>query len=84
MAQLSEEQFVEITNLHTPKKFEKGIEVLVMRDGIGYIDAIMEYCVLHNIDVDITPKLITKALRDKLEAEAIKFNFLPKVGRLPV
>ena len=84
MPQLTEEQFLEITNLHTPKKFEKGIEILVMRDGIGYIDAIMEYSVEHGIDYDIIPKLITKSLKDKLEAEAIEFNFLPKVGILPV
>ena len=84
MSQLTEEEFLEITNLHNPKKFSKNIEVIVREQGLRYIDAIMEYCSEHNIDNDIIPKLLTRQLKDKIQAEAVQFNFLPKVGLLPV
>ena len=84
MSQLTEEEFLEITNLHNPKKFSKNIEVIVREQGLRYIDAIMEYCSEHNIDNDIIPKLLTRQLKEKVQVEAIQFNFLPKVGALPV
>ena len=84
MTQLTEEEFLEITNLHNPKKFSNKIEVMVMEHGLRYVDAIMEYCSEHNIDNDIIPKLITRQLKDKVQAEAVQYNFLPKVGLLPI
>ena len=84
MTQLTEEEFLEITNLHNPKKFSKNIEIMVREQGFRYIDAIMEYCSEHNIDNDIIPKLITRQLKDKVQAEAVQYNFLPKVGLLPI
>ena len=44
----------------------------------------MEYCEENDVDMDIVPKLITAPLRDKLHAEARKYNFLPKIGMLPI
>ena len=84
MAQLSEEEFLEITNSHNPKKFSSMIEAIVSRDGIRYMDAIFDYCLESNIDVDIVPKLLTASLRDKIQVEAMNYNFFPKVGQLPV
>tara|TARA_Y100001949_G_C15836700_1_gene264428 strand:+ start:54 stop:308 length:255 start_codon:yes stop_codon:yes gene_type:complete len=84
MKSLSEEEFLEITKLHNPKKFSDAICSLVRVEGLGYMDAIIDYCVRHNIDTDIVPKLLSKSLKDKVEAEAVKFNFLPKTGSLPL
>ena len=84
MGNLSEEEFLEITNLHNPKKFSNKIEVMVMEHGLRYVDAIMEYCDEVDIDIDIVPKLLTRTLREKVKAEAVTYNFLPKVGLLPV
>ena len=84
MSQLTEEEFLEITNLHNPKKFSKNIEIIVSEQGLRYIDAIMEYCSEHNIDNDIIPKLLTRQLKDKIQVEAMEYNFLPKIGLLPV
>jgi len=84
MAKLSEEEFLEITNLHNPRKFSDAICDLVRDEGLGYMDAILDYCVRHNIDTDIVPKLLSKSLKDKVEAEAVKFNFLPRTGSLPL
>ena len=84
MAQLTEEQFLEITNLHSPKKFSNNIELMVKDQDLRYIDAVLEYCSLHNIDNDIIPKLLTRQLKEKLEVEAVEYNLLPRVGSLPV
>tara|TARA_Y100001973_G_C5200960_1_gene337617 strand:+ start:1337 stop:1591 length:255 start_codon:yes stop_codon:yes gene_type:complete len=82
--QLTEEQFLEITNSHNPKKFSNIIEKIVVDDGIRYVDAIMEYCEDKDIDIDIVPKLLTQSLRDKIHAEALDYNFFPKIGQLPI
>ena len=84
MSRLTEEEFLEITNLHNPKKFSKNIEIMVREQEIRYIDAVMEYCSDHNIDNEIIPKLLTRQLKEKIQAEAVQYNFLPKVGLLPV
>ena len=84
MSQLTEEEFLEITNLHNPKKFSKNIEVMVREFNIRYIDAVIEYCIKHDIDNEIIPKLLTRQLKDKIQVEAMEYNFLPKIGLLPV
>ena len=84
MAKLTEEEFFEITNLHNPRKFSDAICELVRNEGISHVDAVLEYCVQNDIDTEIVPKLLNKPLKDKLEAEAIRFNFLPKTGSLPL
>ena len=42
MAKLTEEEFLEITNLHNPKKFSDAICNLVRSEGLGYMDAILD------------------------------------------
>ena len=84
MAKLTEEEFLEITNLHNPRKFSDAIYELVSSEGLSYMDAVLEYCNEHDIDTDIVPKLLNKSLRDKIEAEAVRFNFLPRIGSLPL
>ena len=44
----------------------------------------MEYCEDKDIDIDIVPKLLTQSLRDKIHAEALDYNFFPKIGQLPI
>ena len=84
MVDLTEEQFLEITNSHNPKRFSTMIEKLVIDDEVRYIDAIMEYCEDKDIDLTIVPKLLTTSLKDKLQVEAMEYNFFPRVGQLPL
>ena len=53
MAKLSEEEFLEIANLHNPRKFSDAICDLVRNEGLGYMDAIIDYCGRHDIDTDM-------------------------------
>ena len=62
MAGITEEEFLELTNAHTPKTFSLAVERMARESEIGYLDAIIEYANDHNIEMDIVPKLITKLL----------------------
>ena len=63
-------------------KFTKDIETLVQKTpGLRYIDAIVEYCETHTIELESVPKLISKPLKEKLKHEAMELNFLKKTSR---
>ena len=83
MVDLTEEQFLEITNLHSPETFSVKIEIMAVDMEIIHMDAIFHCCEEEDIDIDIVPKLINKSLKDKLEVEARELNFLPRLGSLP-
>ncbi len=67
-----------------PKKFMRDIEIYVKRYDISYLEAIMQYCEDNHLEIESVPKLVGNPLKEKLEAEAIKLNFLPKTGTLPI
>jgi hypothetical protein len=70
----------------TPKKFAMLIEQVV-RTGKGtvtYMDAILDYCEKHEMEPDAVAPLISKPLKEKIEADARELNFLPRVATLPV
>jgi hypothetical protein len=48
---------------------------------MNYIDAILHYCDLNNIEVETVSKLITKPLKEKLKFDAQKLNFIKKTSR---
>ena len=63
-------------------KFTTDIESKVQdTPGLRYIDAIVEYCEIHTIDLESVPKLISKPLKEKLKLEAMELNFLKKTSR---
>ena len=67
-----EEQFL------TKSKFTKLIEGTVATMKIPYMDAILHVCQKNNIEPEDVKKFISPVIRDKLEAEAMDLNFLPK------
>ena len=70
----------------TPKKFAVIIEGIV-GEGNGqtsYMDAILDYCAKHQMEPDAVAPLISKPLKEKIEADARELNFLPRVATLPI
>ena len=67
-----EEQFL------TKSKFTKLIESTVADMKIPYMDAILHVCNKNDIEPEDVKKFISPVIRDKLEAEAMDLNFLPK------
>lgn len=68
----------------TPKKFAIQIEEIVSKGGVSYMDAILDYCEKNQMEPDTIGPLISKPLKEKLEADARELNFLPRVATLPV
>ena len=67
-----EEQFL------SKSKFTTLIEATVADLKIPYMDAIIKVCETNNIEIEDIRKFISPVIKDKLEAEAMDLNFLPK------
>ena len=65
----------------TPQKFAMDIEKIVVDEELNYIDAIIHYCEINNIEVESVTKLISKPLKQRLKWDAIRLNFMKKTSR---
>ena len=65
----------------TPQKFALDIEKIVVDEELNYIDAIIHYCEINNIEVESVTKLISKPLKERLKWDAIRLNFMKKTSR---
>lgn len=63
-------------------KFSKIIESQVIDKKLSYMDAVIETCDMTNIDPQDVKKFISKVIKEKIEAEAMSLNFLPKQNEL--
>ena len=69
------------------KEFSLIIEGVVKeKKPISYMDAIVWYCQENGIEIETTARLISKSLKEKIQAEALRSNLLKveKGGVLPV
>ena len=71
-------------DLQTPKVFSLEIEKIAKEKEITHMDAVLLFCKDNNIEPEKVSSLITKGLKEKIEANARELNFLPKVARLPI
>ena len=78
-----EEQLMEEL-IQNRSKFTTAIEKIRKDFGISYIDSIIHYCDEHEIELNIVDSLVTPNLKEKIEAEAVQLNFLPRGGVLPI
>jgi hypothetical protein len=62
--------------------FSKLVENQVMNKKLSYIEAIVEVCKETNIDVEDVKKFISPVIKEKIEAEAMELNFLPRQNTL--
>jgi hypothetical protein len=54
----------------------------VIEKRLSYMDAIVWLCEQHNIEIEDCRKFINPIIKDKLEAEARRLNFLPRQNTL--
>jgi hypothetical protein len=69
------------------KEFSLLIEGVVRdKRPITYMDAILWYCEQNQIEVESVGRLISKALKEKIQVEASKANLIKitETGKLPV
>jgi|TARA_B100000003_G_scaffold20405_1_gene16440 hypothetical protein len=65
----------------TPSKFSLEIEKIVADEKINYIDAIVHYCEINELEVDSITKLVSKPLKEKLKWDATRLNFMKRTSR---
>ena len=63
-------------------KFGKLIEKQVVDKKLSYMDAVIETCEITNIDPQDVKKFISNVIKEKIEAEAMNLNFLPRQNEL--
>ena len=60
------------------------IENLVKDKNITHMEAVLDYCHRQGIEPDTVSSLISKGLKQKIEADATELNFLPRQAQLPI
>ena len=70
----------------SPSKFSLEIEKIVIDENLNYIDAIIHYCELNELEIESVTKLVSKPLKEKLKWDATRLNFMKKTSRarLPI
>ena len=61
-----------------------NIEQIVQEKRITHMEAVLLYCSQEGIEPDTVSSLISKALKEKIEANARDLNFLPRQAQLPL
>ena len=70
--------------LNNPKNFTIAIENIAKEKKITHMEAVLWYCEQEGIEPDTINRLISKGLKQKIEANARDLNFLPKQAQLPI
>lgn len=68
----------------TKAKFSKLVESVVREKRISHMDAILYICEKNQIEPEDCKKYVSNVIKDKLEAEAMNLNFIPKSNELPI
>lgn len=66
----------------TKSKFTKLVEKIVIEKKVSYMDAILLICEENTIDPGDVKKFVSPIIKDKLQAEAMDLNFLPKQNKI--
>ena len=66
----------------TKSKFAKLVESTVSELKIPYMEAILHLCEKNDIEPEDVKKFISPIIKDKVEAEAMNLNYLPKTASL--
>ena len=70
--------------LSTSKTFTLTIENIVKEKNLTHMDAVLWYCEQESLEPDSLGTLISKGLKEKIEANARELNFLPRQAQLPI
>ena len=71
-------------NFLSKQKFTKMSESTVRTKGLTYMDAVIHLCDDNNMELEDVKKFISLNIKERIEAEAMNLNFLPKGNTLPL
>ena len=60
------------------------IEQIVKETELSYMDAVLDYARVSDIEPEAMAKMLNQSIKDKIEVEAQNLNMLKKSGRLPI
>lgn len=66
--------------LMTKKRFSMMVEETVLNLSLSYLDAIMYLCEKYTIEPEDVKKYISPAVKEKLEVDAMKLNYIDDNG----
>jgi hypothetical protein len=70
------------SNFMNKKKFTKMVEDCVRTKSMTYMDTVVYLCEQNNLEIEDVKKYIAISIKEKIELEAMKLNFLEKSGSL--
>ena len=70
--------------MQSAKTFSLEVEKLALEKKITHMEAVLEYCKEHQLEPDSVGRLVSKSLKDKIEANARDLNYFPKRAKLPI
>ena len=70
--------------MQNSKTFSLEVERIAKEKNITHMEAVLEHCRIQEIEPDSVTRLISKSLKDKIEANARDLNFIPKQAKLPI
>lgn len=63
-------------------RFSQEVEKIALNNpDMNYIDSVIHYCELNDIELESVPKLISKPLKEKIKYDAQKLNFMKRTSR---
>lgn len=68
----------------TKSRFTKMVEDWVREKQQPYLDAVVAICENNNMDVEDCKKYVSPVIKNKIEAEAMSLNYLPRQNTLPL
>ena len=68
-------------NFMTSAKFSVEIEKIVKDSDLNYIEAVVQFCEDKNIELTGINKLISKPLKEKLNFDAQRLNFMKRTSK---
>ena len=68
----------------TSAEFYTKIVKLVEETKLSYMDAVMHYCDLNNMEPETSAQLVNTKLKAQIREEAEELNYLPKSAKLPL
>lgn len=77
---------IEIKSITTASEFASQIEQMVADSDIGYMDAIVAWCEMNNVEIEQAVTYVKKnqVIKAKLEIEAEQLNLIEKSAKLPI
>ena len=70
--------------LSTTKTFSLEIESIAKEKRVTHMEAVLWYCKKEGIEPDTVSSLISKSLKEKIEANARELNYLERQAKLPI